>query len=306
MQRGNRILLAGGLAIMGVGVGVGVTPAAGAPVQATIDFESGLGPGAIVSTLEAGVGISGADAGTVSVFGQRSDLPGVNQAMIFDATCGGDAATCSGDDSDLFQPQLGNVLIISESGDASDPDDADVGERIEFDFSAWGTGVVTVVSLDVLDVEIDESPGQIEIGSTTVPIPNIGDGNVQTVAVGGSGSVLAVVLNGSGAIDNIAIEFEPAATTTTTPTSTTSTSTTSTSTPPAAPPTTSEPPGSTTSSTVVVLPPSAPTTPTGPRPRVPQLPATGAGTPPMAIVAAGLFALGLGLVTLARRTSPRA
>lgn len=212
------------LPVLPIGTGSGRVDAA--PATATIDFEDGLDPGDIVSELDVGLGIRGVDAGIVSVYGERVDLPGVNQAMVFDAECGGAAASCSGDDADLFQPQLGNVLIISESGDSSDPDDADVGERIDIDFSEWGTGSVTVRSLDVLDVEADESPGRIEIGETIVPIPDIGDGNVSTVEVGGTGSVLAVVLNGSGAIDNIQIEYEPQApTTTTTTTSSTTTST---------------------------------------------------------------------------------
>jgi LPXTG-motif cell wall-anchored protein len=286
--------------------GIGVTSAAvalsagssgAAPVQAVIDFEDGLGSGDIVTTLDVGLGISGEDFGSVAVFGQRLSLPGVNQAMIFDAECDGAAATCSGEDDDLFQPQLGNVLIISEDGDSADPDDADVGERIDFDFSSWGTGVVTVVSIDVLDVEDDESPGVIEMGAGSVPIPDIGDGNVATVPVGLSGSALAVVLNGSGAIDNIVIEFEPPAATTTTTTTTEPTTTTTiepTTTTTVSPTTT---PGPTT--TVANLPPQVPITP-APTP-VTQLPATGGGAGSTAVLAAGLLALGFGLLTLSRR-----
>lgn len=276
-------------------------PSGAAPVQAIIDFEDGLGSGDIVSTLDVGLGISGDDVGSVGVMGQRSDLPGVNQAMIFDAACGGAAASCSGEDPDLFQPALGNVLIISEDDDRDDPDDADVGERMDFDFSGWGVGVVTVVSIDVLDVEVDESPGVIELGGESVPIPHIGDGNVATVPVGLSGSALSVVLNGSGAIDNIVIEFEVPPPTTTVPPTTTEAPTTT------EPPTTTEAPtttdaGATTSSTVGNLPPQAPTT-IPPTP-VTQLPATGRGAAPTALIAAGLLALGVGLVALGRRATP--
>ena len=43
-----------------------------------------------------------------------------NQAMVFDSTCtpGGTPAACTGGDFDLFQPALGNVLIVSEDGDS--------------------------------------------------------------------------------------------------------------------------------------------------------------------------------------------
>lgn len=191
-------------------LGLSAFSAGAITLQATIDFESGLSAGTIPTVLDVGTGITGDDLGSVGVQGFRTDLPGVNQAMIFDATCGGGpASNCSGGDADLFVPGQGNVLIISEDGDQSDPDDADVGERFDFDFSGWGpTGVVTVVSIDVLDVEADESPGAIEIGGVAVPIPQIGDNNVMTIPVGGTGSLLQVFLNGSGAIDNIVIEVD--------------------------------------------------------------------------------------------------
>ena len=35
-----------------------------------------------------------------------------------------DGSLCSGEDWDLYLPSLGNTLIITEDGDASDPDDA--------------------------------------------------------------------------------------------------------------------------------------------------------------------------------------
>jgi len=186
---------------------------AGASTASTIDFE-GLAAGTVVSSVSFGSGISGADAGgSVGVSGLNPKLAG-NQAMIFDATCGG-LPPCSGGDDDLFKPALGNVLIISEDGDSTDPDDADVvGAFFNFDFSAWGPGVVTVNSLDVLDVEAVEPGAQIELFSgvtllATVPIPSTGDNGLANVAVGVSGvDFMRVTLNGSGAIDNISIETE--------------------------------------------------------------------------------------------------
>lgn len=191
-------------------LGLSAFSAGAATEMAVIDFESGLASGDIVSLLDVGTGITGTDAGDVPVDGTRSTLPGVNQAMIFDANCGGSPATCTGEDSDLYQPTLGNVLIISEDGDTTDPDDADVGELFTFDFSGWGpTGVVTVVSIDVLDVEAVEASGaNIDVDGSSVAIPEIGDGNFQTVDVGLTGTTLQVVLNGSGAIDNIRIQWD--------------------------------------------------------------------------------------------------
>lgn len=206
------------IAVLSLVVVPGMTVAAS--TSSVIDFE-GLAEGTTVSSVSAGAGISGDDAGgSVSVFGLNPNFPANNTAMIFDATCepGGTASDCSGGDSDLFQPSLGNVLIISEDLDSSDPDDADeAGAFFKFDFSGWGTGVVTVLSIDVLDVEDTEGGAKIELYSggeggvllDTVDIPFTGDGGLATVNVGTSGvDFMRVSLNGSGAIDNIQIETE--------------------------------------------------------------------------------------------------
>ena len=111
-----------------------------------IDFE-GLAEGSIVNSVSVGNGISGDDpGGSVAVDGFNPVFGVVpNAAMIFDATCAGG---CSGGDDDLFQNVQGNVLIISEDLDGSDPDDADVpGARFDLDFSGFGPGTVTIVSL---------------------------------------------------------------------------------------------------------------------------------------------------------------
>ncbi len=193
------------------------TSAAGATLSSTIDFE-GLAEGAIVSSVSFGNGISGADAGgSVGVSGTNPNFPGQNAAMIFDAEClpSGTPADCSGGDTDLLFPGHGNVLIVSEDLDSNDPDDSDVaGSKLEFDFSTWGPGTVTVESLDIGDVERDETGGFIEVfsGSTslgTFPLPTTGDNVIQTVAIGVSGvDRLVVLFNGSGAVDNIKISVE--------------------------------------------------------------------------------------------------
>lgn len=208
---------------MFVVLGMAVVPlmTVAANTSSLIDFE-GLPEGAIVSSVSFGSGISGDDAGgavSVSGFNPKIDPPS-NAAMIFDAEClpGGTSADCTGGDSDLNKPSLGNVLIISEDLDSTDPDDADVvGAFFKFDFSGWGPGTVTVWSIDVLDVEDTEGGAKIELffggvsGTLldTVAIPPTGDNGLATVAVGTSGvDFMRVTLNGSGAIDNIEIETE--------------------------------------------------------------------------------------------------
>jgi hypothetical protein len=191
--------------------------------ESVIDFE-GLAAGTIVSSLSSGNGISGATvSGEIQVFGFNPRLKASpNAAMIFDAACPpeGTPEACTGHDSDLFKPELGNVLIISKDLDSDDPNDADYRQTyLEFDYSGWGPGKVTVESIDVLDIEDFQSTRGTAIqlysggaGGTllaTVPIPHTGNNGLVTVPVGVSGvDFMRVVLNGSGAIDNLNIDPE--------------------------------------------------------------------------------------------------
>ena len=200
---------------------VGVPRAEAVPQSSVIDFETGFSAGDTVATLSVGNGMTGAALGTVSVMGTNPDLTG-NSAMIFDATCGGqtvsigdpafEASLCSGDDWDLYLPSLGNTLIITEDGDASDPDDAINGRAFwTFDFSSWGPGTVTVDSFFAADID---DPFQTAASASffdadgnlisKVGIPVTGDNAGTTVNVGLSGVRSMVVgLSGSGEIDNI-------------------------------------------------------------------------------------------------------
>jgi uncharacterized repeat protein (TIGR01451 family) len=204
-----------------VGV-VGSAPADAVEQSATINFESGLSAGDTPSTLSVGHGISGADLGTVGVTGVNPDIAG-NAAMIYDATCGGqtvpetdpsfDPSLCSGGDHDLYNPSLGNGLIVTEDGDSSDPDDAANGRTYwVFDYSAWGPGTVTIDSFAVEDVDATQTSARAILydgGGTaiaTIPIAVNGDNQHSIVSVGVSGvASMWVTLNGSGLIDNIAI-----------------------------------------------------------------------------------------------------
>jgi hypothetical protein len=190
--------------------------------EAVIDFE-GLPAGMIVDTVSAGNGISGEPIeGYVQVLGVREDLgPSVNTAMIFDATCppGNIPADCTGGDADLFYPDLGKILIICEGTpcDPSDPNDANLFySNYLFFFGNWGSGTVTVNSLEAMDVEEDQDEGdalmQFFSGGLegtllgTVDIPDTGNNGRVELPVGLSGvDTMLVTLNGSGAIDNISI-----------------------------------------------------------------------------------------------------
>ena len=228
----GKLLISAVLALVALAV---AAPIAGAATKTgTIDFESVSAPqsptgeGLIVDSVSSGFGISGDPFdGVVGVFGfsPHPSHVGDNAALIFDATCTVDEANgvpedCSGEDSDLFLPQLGNVLIVGENlrdsnanGRIDDPDDTDLrGASVTFDFSDFELGAVTVKSLDIADVDEDETGGTIEAfrdGAlvASVAIPLSGNNTVQTLSVNAADvDVLKVTLAGSAAIDNIEIE----------------------------------------------------------------------------------------------------
>ncbi|MDW3223545.1 MAG: SdrD B-like domain-containing protein [Paracoccaceae bacterium] len=131
------------------------------------------------------------DGVTISAMGGSGD------AMIFDSQnpTGGDG------DLETQVAQLGNVLIVSEDGDSSDPDDA-IGGKITFDFDTPSS----VFDLKVIDTE---EGGTITLtladGSTeTFDIPNLVNGGVGQVVMDVDNVVsMDVQLNGSGAIDDL-------------------------------------------------------------------------------------------------------
>ena len=180
---------------------VEATATAAIAVQ-VVDFE-GLAEGQTVTTLSSGQGISGESVpGWIEVSGTGYG------AMVFDGTCdGGPASNCSGGDADLFVPPAGNILIISEDGDGSDPDDDAGGGTFELDFSNFGGGSITVGSLVIVGAE---EGGTVELFSggqlvTSVQLTGIGDGEFAARFIGGVPAIdfMRVTLPGSGAIDSI-------------------------------------------------------------------------------------------------------
>jgi hypothetical protein len=150
--------------------------------------------------------------------------------MIFNSHC---PHNCSGLDYDLGSPNetfggpgrgiageagspfendiaLGNVAIVTEDNNSFDPDDASViGAVLEFDYSGFGPGNVTVNSLNVIDVEQVEPGAHIDLYAgavlvATVAIGPTGDNGLASIPIGVAGvDRMRIVLNGSGAIDNI-------------------------------------------------------------------------------------------------------
>ncbi|MDJ0597351.1 MAG: SdrD B-like domain-containing protein [Crocosphaera sp.] len=118
-------------------------------------------------------------------------------AMIFDS------ANPTGGDDDLATDSEGNILIISEDGDSSDPDDNAGGGVITFDLD----NPVTVNSINFVDIE--EAGGIVfttdaDGNVTTTAIPAPGNGSLQTLNINDSDVVkIEVDLVGSGAISGL-------------------------------------------------------------------------------------------------------
>ncbi|MGF1535850.1 MAG: CHRD domain-containing protein [Elainellaceae cyanobacterium] len=122
-------------------------------------------------------------------------------AVIFDT------ANPTGGDFDLATPDQGNVLIISEDGDASDPDDNASGGIIRFDFDE----VVDVDSIDLLDIEEDGVFVQLfDLDGDLieqVDVDPAGDNALQTVAIAVEDvASLEVSFTASGAIAALNLE----------------------------------------------------------------------------------------------------
>jgi len=183
----------------------------------TLDF-SGFSEGDTPNELLHGQGISGEYiSGKVKIRGSSNRNNGAacpvidgepHCEMIFDGPCTGG---CSGGDADLYFPAQGNILIITEDGDADDPDDEGRGGSFWFDFSTLGPGSVSVRSMALLDIDEDVEAivtlfdGSMNILDQTF-LSGAGDGEAIDRFVSGVLGVvyMEVEIPGSGAIDDIA------------------------------------------------------------------------------------------------------
>ncbi len=127
------------------------------------------------------------------------------EVMLFDTN------NVTGDDFDLANPDLENVLIISEDGDSNDPDDNAAGGIINLKFD----DLVTVDSIGLLDIDepgssitfYDENSNPIE----TVKIPSLDNNSFQEIEFDVDNvASLDIDLAGSGAVTEIDFAATPA------------------------------------------------------------------------------------------------
>ncbi len=120
-----------------------------------------------------------------------------NPVMVFDS------ANPTGGDADLSVPGVGNILILSEDGDTSDPDDNLTGGTFTFEFA----GPTTVNGIDFIDAEsgaeirLYDEDGNL-IGEIDVPAGS--DNTLFTQAINVAGVTrMDVELFGTGALTNV-------------------------------------------------------------------------------------------------------
>lgn len=107
------------------------------------------------------------------------------------------------------QAPLGNVLILSEDGDAADPDDSATGGTLIFTFDEPAdVQAVRLLDIDVSGATIalfDADGSRFDV----IAVPNLGDNSVQVVPVDATGvSRLEITLPQSGAVAGIEFEGE--------------------------------------------------------------------------------------------------
>ena len=168
----------------------------------TLDF-NGLSTGVVVNGQYVGQGVT------------ISSLNAANPVMAFDSN------NPSGGDTDLGYDTQGQILILSEDGDSTDPDDNASGGTFRIAFDA-PTDVQSITLLDidggatviVFDVDGNEL-GQVDYvtsdnGKVVADLSGISNGNVGSINVvmGGSGAIddlkytnAAVVIGGDDVID---------------------------------------------------------------------------------------------------------
>lgn len=176
-----------------------------------VDFGFGLGgivlpQGSVVSITQPWAGFMSVEAAGFAPF--------PDEALLFDS------GNILGDDLDLQTPgyhptntePLGTLLVIAEDlidvapadGIVDVPDDSAFGGVLAFDF----TGPTDVSSFQIVDIDNPGSEVRYFDGTTlitTIPIPNMGDNSVQTVAGAAGVTRMEIDIVGSAGVANLTL-----------------------------------------------------------------------------------------------------
>jgi len=173
---------------------------AGSAQAAVFDFETGFSGGDTPASVTAGgvtATVSTGDAGHPAMIYDTGVLTGGDTDLVADFALVG---------TSVFDYDPGNIMIISEDGDSSDPDDDRNGGVLMFTF--LGT-LVDLTSVDIFDAESGGNEIDIWVNGLEV-ITGLVTGNhkYDTVDLSAFTGVNSVwfEFGGSGAIDNLAFE----------------------------------------------------------------------------------------------------
>lgn len=168
------------------------------------------GAEAVSGETEMALDFEGFDAGTVitdQFEGVTFSTSHQHGLMLFDTE------NVTGQDFDLATEDEGTVLIISEDGDTSDPDDNAGGGTIRAQFD----GLAFVDSIGLLDIEEPDGLitfyGEDDSVIAEIEIDALGDNSLQQVSLGVENvSYLDIFFPGSGAITELAFSLGAEAT----------------------------------------------------------------------------------------------
>jgi len=183
--------------------GAADSPGPTTPERSTIDFESGLAPMNVPAWLSIGRGVSGpGDPGSIAVTSAGGP------AMVFDADCGGSAATCAGWSETMFSSSnQHHVLMVADNPDALNVTGA-LGASLTLQFQQ----PMDIHSFVVHDLDTGNPRAIFQGADGTVDRP-IGTGEGQTVSVtnGPWTNVdrVTFLLDGSGFVDDIVLSATP-------------------------------------------------------------------------------------------------
>ncbi|MEZ6210073.1 MAG: hypothetical protein R3B46_02330 [Phycisphaerales bacterium] len=191
------------MSIRAIAMGMGIVALAGGTANAgvmfgssTVDFE-GFGAGTVMSNQIPGM--------TISAINNN----GPDIAMIFDSS------NWTGGDNDLQTPgyhptnnqSLGKILIISEDGDSSDPDDEADGGRLYFDLDFVAerlTGIIVdIESSETYQVKLYRNGSEV---FSTGFVNGLGDNSLNpfdTGDIAGGFDKVRIKLSGSGAVGGL-------------------------------------------------------------------------------------------------------